>query len=157
MTSATETLVAELREASGDDKWSLFPLSAEARAKELLAEAADLLTTQSALIETLTRERDEARERAGELEKLVIWSADEKRAAEAALAERNFKPVSEAPKDGTPIAGLEAYRYQPYKPDGTRQMNKDGRWQRWNGFGWDNSPEPEAWLPMPSNSALKST
>ncbi|MBS4046545.1 MAG: hypothetical protein KG075_09415 [Alphaproteobacteria bacterium] len=95
MTSATETLVAELREAAGDDKWSLFPLSAEARAKELLAEAADLLTTQSALIETLTRERDEARERAAELEKLVIWAADDKRAAEAALAGARNKALEE--------------------------------------------------------------
>lgn len=34
-------------------------------------------------------------------------------------------------------------RWQPYKPDGQRQMRAKGRWQRMNDYsGWDNCEKP---------------
>lgn len=60
-----------------------------------------------------------------------------------------WRPIEEAPKDGTPIVGAETYRYQPYKPDGVRQKRQPGRWQRLvNEYGrWANEAPPAAWMP----------
>lgn len=55
-----------------------------------------------------------------------------------------WRDISEAPKDGTPVLGGELYRYQLYK---IRSMKAGGRWQRWNGYGWENSAAPEVWQP----------
>ena len=58
-----------------------------------------------------------------------------------------WRPIAEAPRDGTPIVGAETYRYQPYKPDGRRQMRSAGRWQRATEYGWHNDNPPAAWMP----------
>lgn len=53
--------------------------------------------------------------------------------------------------DGTPIVTTKTVRYLPYKPDGQRQMKKHGRWQEFNGYGWDNCKEDTiAWMPLPT-------
>lgn len=58
-----------------------------------------------------------------------------------------IKPIDTAPRDGTPMFVMKTVRYEPYKPDGVRQMGKSGRWQEWNGYGWDNCKEdPEEWV-----------
>lgn len=59
----------------------------------------------------------------------------------------DWQPIETAPRDGTPVVGSELYRFLPYKPEGKRQMKADGRWQRWNGYGWENSAPPESWMP----------
>ena len=59
-----------------------------------------------------------------------------------------WEPINTAPKDGTPITVGTLVRYLPYKPDGKRQMAKNGRWQEWNGYGWSNIDwEPTEWVP----------
>ena len=58
----------------------------------------------------------------------------------------NIRPISEAPMDGTEILVAVSYRYQPYKPEGARQMKAKGRWQMMGEFGWENAPSPEYWL-----------
>lgn len=65
----------------------------------------------------------------------------------SAAAATEWRDIATAPKNGTPIVGAELYRYLPYKPEGVRQMKRHGRWQRWNGYGWDNSEPPESWMP----------
>ena len=44
-----------------------------------------------------------------------------------------------------------AVRWEPYKPDGQRQMKAKGRWQRqvWRGdfFRWENCDRPDALFP----------
>ena len=52
----------------------------------------------------------------------------------------------ETPTDCTPVVAKEFYRYKHYKPK-SEQAKKGitGRWQRWNGYGWDNAPTPESW------------
>jgi hypothetical protein len=62
------------------------------------------------------------------------------------------RPMSEAPEDGSWIVVRETtirtYRYKLYKPDGARQMQARGRWQRATEFSWENCPKPEGeWLP----------
>lgn len=61
--------------------------------------------------------------------------------------------IATAPKDGTPIRGAEFYRYQPYKPEGRRQMRVAGRWQRKTEYGWENSAAPESWQPISPTDA----
>jgi hypothetical protein len=66
----------------------------------------------------------------------------------ARLRAGGWRPIAEAPRDGTPIVGAETYRYQPYKPDGVRQMGVPGRWQRLGEYGgWSNEAPPAAWMP----------
>lgn len=61
----------------------------------------------------------------------------------------NWRPIETAPKDGTPVISFRTVRYLPYKPDGKRQMQSEGRWQEHNGYGWENcKEEPTQWLPM---------
>lgn len=55
--------------------------------------------------------------------------------------------IKTAPQDGTPVIAPEFYRFLPYKPQGQKQMGKKGRWQRHNGYGWDNCEEPPCWKP----------
>lgn len=86
---------------------------------------------------------------------LVDTMREEMIALRAQVEAAAWQPVEAAPKDGTPVTGAEMYRYLPYKPDGRRQMKADGRWQRWNGFGWDNSPAPDAWRPALSSTVQK--
>lgn len=65
----------------------------------------------------------------------------------------DLRPIDEAPKDGTIILATEAYRWKAYKPGSTKgQLARGGRWQRWNGFGWENAEPPEYWLPKPEKS-----
>lgn len=60
-----------------------------------------------------------------------------------------WRPINEAPKDGTTIAGAEFYRWLRYKPGASKhQLKRGGRWQRWNGYGWDNAEPPEMWMPV---------
>lgn len=60
----------------------------------------------------------------------------------------DWRPISEAPaKAGTYInvRSTTTYRYQPYKPDGARQMGRRGRWQKVQSEygGWANADLPE--------------
>lgn len=65
-----------------------------------------------------------------------------------------WMPISEAPLNGTPLAGYRTIRYLPYKPDGQRQMNKPGRWQEHNGHGWENcQDEPDMFQLLPQPTA----
>ena len=66
------------------------------------------------------------------------------------LSQEGWRDIASAPKDGTPITAARTVRYLPYKPDGRRQMQTDGRWQEWNGYGWRNCEgDPGKWLPPP--------
>lgn len=89
------------------------------------------------------------------VEESRIWQSFEtvEKALTAALAvsfpiQQDWQDISTAPKDGTPVAGQELYRFQPYKPEGQKQMGQPGRWQRFNGFGWENAPPPTHWMPL---------
>lgn len=62
--------------------------------------------------------------------------------------EVGYRPISEAPKDGTAIAATELYRWLAYKPGAPKSLlRRGGRWQRHNGYGWENAEPPEMWLP----------
>jgi hypothetical protein len=37
----------------------------------------------------------------------------------------------------------ETWRWQPYKPEGARQMKRRGRWQKFTGYGFENCDLPE--------------
>lgn len=53
-----------------------------------------------------------------------------------------YKPIEDAPRDGTPIlVPLDvSYRWLPYK-DKSQQAKQGiyGRWQWHNGYGWENA------------------
>ena len=62
----------------------------------------------------------------------------------------NWQPIETAPKDGTTIAGADLYRWVKYKPGSTKgQLKRGGRWQRFNGYGWENAGPPTHWMPLP--------
>lgn len=66
-----------------------------------------------------------------------------------------WRPGSDAPKDGTLIAGLWTMRWAAYKPGAPTHLGK-GRWQGVGKFGgWDNCDPPERWLPHPTPEQLK--
>lgn len=53
-----------------------------------------------------------------------------------------WQPLDTAPKDGRYIYVRQnaVYRWLPYKPNSQeRQRGKKGRWQRHNGYGFDNA------------------
>lgn len=57
-----------------------------------------------------------------------------------------WMPVSTPPENDDPVVAKEFYRYKRYKPNS--QQFKRGikaRWQRHNGYGWDNSEPPAEW------------
>lgn len=60
-----------------------------------------------------------------------------------------WQPMETAPKDGTKIAGSLIYRWTAYKPQARKIGYPEGRWQRWNGYGWENAEPPEYWMPLP--------
>lgn len=62
------------------------------------------------------------------------------------MSDDDWKPINEAPEvPGTyiKVRATETYRWLAYKPIAVAKMKKAGRWQRWNGYGWDNSHLPE--------------
>jgi hypothetical protein len=59
----------------------------------------------------------------------------------------DWQDISTAPRDGTPFIGSELFRYLPYKPQAVRQTGKHGRFQKWNGYGWENCEPPGSWQP----------
>lgn len=78
------------------------------------------------------------------------------RLAEAAPTPKEWKPLADGEPDGLRVPHIlvrhdEMYRYLRYRPDGVRQMKKPGRWQKFNGHGWDNAAFPEGaeWTPNP--------
>ncbi len=57
-------------------------------------------------------------------------------------------PIDAAPKDGHAVFGFLLMRWLPYKA-ASEQYRKGikGRWQEWNGYGWENAREqPGEWL-----------
>ena len=56
--------------------------------------------------------------------------------------------ISPLPQDGSWFTIMEpvTYRWKPYKPDGVRQMGRNGRWQRMRVNGdwhsWENCEQP---------------
>lgn len=58
-----------------------------------------------------------------------------------------WQDISTAPRDGTTFIGAELFRYLPYKPQAVRQTGEHGRFQKWNGYGWENCEPPEFWQP----------
>ena len=61
----------------------------------------------------------------------------------------DWKPIADSPKDGTVICGAELYRWLKYKPGAPKGLRGKGRWQRWNGYGWENAEPPEYWTSRP--------
>lgn len=60
----------------------------------------------------------------------------------------------ETPQDCVPVVGTEFYRFKHYKPNSQQaKRGIKGRWQRWNGYGWDNSEAPESWKPCEKPSS----
>lgn len=52
----------------------------------------------------------------------------------------------DTPNDCVPVLASEFYRFKHYKPISIqRKKGILGRWQRWNGYGWDNVSTPVAW------------
>ena len=58
------------------------------------------------------------------------------------------QPIATAPKDGSVIMVACSARWHPYKPASEQYKNgTKGRWQKFNGFGWENyDGAPEEWL-----------
>ena len=52
------------------------------------------------------------------------------------------------PENNDPVAAQEFYRYKRYKP-ASEQFKRGvlARWQRYNGYGWDNAEPPTHWMP----------
>lgn len=46
---------------------------------------------------------------------------------------------------------IEVFRWLPYRPDGARQMRRSGRWQKHQGYGFENHEWPDGvqWRPVP--------
>jgi hypothetical protein len=72
----------------------------------------------------------------------IEWLRARIRELEAA---QQWRPGVEAPTDGRHIIGPTTFRYLKYKPDGQRQMKRDGRWQRASEYGWENCHSPPEW------------
>lgn len=53
----------------------------------------------------------------------------------------------ETPEDCKPVGVIVDYRYKHYK-EGSQQFNRGikGRWQTFNGYGWDNAQAPSKWI-----------
>lgn len=49
------------------------------------------------------------------------------------------------------VRAIEVYRWLPYKPDGARQMRRSGRWQKHQGYGFENHDWPDGaqWRRVP--------
>lgn len=70
------------------------------------------------------------------------------------MADQSWRPVSEAvgvAGDLIQVRIVEVYRWLPYKADGRRQTGKTGRWQKYDGYGWQNAnlPEGAEFAPLP--------
>lgn len=55
----------------------------------------------------------------------------------------DWKPLKDAPQDGTPIyiRTVSIFRFKPYKPNSQQaKRGEKGRWQQMNEYGgWENS------------------
>ena len=51
------------------------------------------------------------------------------------------------PADCQPVEAIVTYRYKYYK-ESSQQFKRGiiGRWQAFNGYGWDNTEAPEFWI-----------
>ena len=65
-----------------------------------------------------------------------------------------WKTLDQAPQDGSVIWGAESYRWKKYKPGAPKNLRKKGgRWQRFNGHGFENAEPPTHWTePKPPAS-----
>jgi hypothetical protein len=69
----------------------------------------------------------------------------------------DWQDISTAPRDGTTFIGPELFRYLPYKPQAVRQTGRHGRFQKWNGYGWENCEPPSRWWPVHSQLSTSET
>lgn len=54
--------------------------------------------------------------------------------------------VEELPENCKPVLIKKIARYKYYKPQSLQyKAGIKGRWQEWNGYGWDNIEKPESW------------
>lgn len=63
-----------------------------------------------------------------------------------------FDANERLPDHEAPVVATELYRYKRYKP-ASQQAKKGikGRWQRFNGYGWDNAEAPVEWAEARKN------
>jgi hypothetical protein len=121
--------------------------SAEEWADELFfpGEPCELSELGPDFVESWTKSNAHARWQNIEVIKAI--QADASAVPEGRLPE--WKPVAEAPQDGTPVEVTVLARFMPYKP-GSQQFKNGikGRWQKHNSYGWENMDEvPEHFIP----------
>lgn len=112
--------------------------------------------TEQLSLETLTW----INEVLGHTQRVSVYYPDEVARLIHAARNGGWQPIESAPRDGTPlrIRTCEVMRWLAYKPDGARQMKKAGRWQKHDGFGWANCPDPSGpWQFADSRAAPPST
>jgi len=65
------------------------------------------------------------------------------------MTENKWLPIEQAPRDGTPVAAYRTVRFMPYKPAARKQGYPEGRWQEFNGYGWENcKDDPVEYMPL---------
>ncbi len=57
-----------------------------------------------------------------------------------------YKEMGSCPDEPVNVLIQKLMRYKKYKPQARKQGFPEGRWQEWNGWGWENTEEtPIMW------------